>query len=65
MTANDYMKTHHELCERADSITPKSDAEPCAHARKMINYHLRIAARFAKEIAEHLAASEKSTVDGT
>ena len=60
-TAADFARAAAQMGRAAEQMKP-DDADPHAQPRKLIQYHLIVAARHAREIAEALAKQEGLTV---
>ncbi len=57
-TAKEYAKLATQIGQTADLLQP-ADSDPYAQTRRLAVFHLRNAARLAREIAEHQAQREE------
>jgi len=56
-TAQDFARAAVQMGQAADRMKPTDD-DPFAQKRKLIQYHLQVAAKHTREIAEALAKQE-------
>lgn len=59
-TAQDFARAAAQMSQAAERMKP-DDADPNAQARKLVHYHLIVAAKHTREIAEALAKQESQS----